>query len=174
MKRNRTYLGLAVLALLLIREAGIFHLTVHYRTRATRTTWWENEVEGVYGVPSGVPRSGSLRVKLSRGGERLDDLWIDGEGQPRILTAEVRDERIGGLWWLPIWKPVSGSWKCVVSDEDGHEVGTVSCKAELGFVGVVSASYARECVREELREDLPGDLLSMLQIPREPPLNGAP
>lgn len=173
MKKNRIYVALVVLALLLTREVGVLHATAHYRTGGVREVMWDHGVEGVYGVPSGVPRSGSLRVVLSRAGERLDDLRIEGDGEPRVWTGEVREERIGGLWWLPLWKPVSGSWRCVFSDEAGHEVGAVRCKAKFGFVGSLSAVYARERVREELREDLPGDLLSLLQGSRESLLSGA-
>jgi hypothetical protein len=85
----------------------------------------------------------------------------------------VRDERIGGLWWLPIWKPVSGSWNCVLIDEDGREVGTVRCEAELSIVGTISASNARERVREALREALPWGLNHLLQASREPTLHAA-
>jgi len=189
MQRNRIYVALAILALLLAREVGIVHVTAHSRTGSAKEVGWVHGAEGIHGSPSAVPRSGSLRVELSRGGERLDDLWIEGDGaeedgeldgewdggddEPRVWTAEVREERIGGLWWLPLWKPVTGSWDCAFSDEEGHGVGIVRCEAQFGFVGTISASYARELVREELREALHNDLWGALHVAREPTLDTA-
>ena len=168
MKRRNTIIVLAFLAVLLLRESGGIYFELFRSGHDSQYTWTQ-------GPPAGHTGERAVALQVVRDGQLLGVFHRDGDAPGLELKAEFTDRRIGGLWWLPFWKPVRASYECLVTDADGESFGVFSWESKRWFFGLCSIRSARGKVSEDMDESAGPGITNLLgesvdlfsSIPRE-------